>query len=375
MTKFSSIWGDLDVGKVDQAPAGDERKPEKEAPDDTKAKLAADEKEEEESKAKPDVEKDVDPPSSGDTPPEEEKEKADDEKEVLEFTEDDVSKAYTMLEDEGVLELTEEDEFEQTVAGLGDAVAATVRNKLAAEIAAIPPSVQQFYAHVMEGNDPSTFKAEKNLTWSEVDSSNEEVQKAGLKQMYLGQGMTEEEAAEEVDDVVAAGKLEKKSGIAIATLIKQDEKNSKAREAAKLEEEKLAAERRKEEVLGIEKTIDDADEYAGFKLDDKKKKEFKDYLFKVNPRTGKTQMQENMANEDRRLTVAFLDYVNYSKADLEKDVADKLTRNRAKKLTRYSDKNIGNTNSCKSVTTKVNKNGGKVKFPTIFGAQNIEVED
>ena len=153
----------------------------------------------------------------------------------------------------------------------------------------------------------------------------------------------------------------------------QDEKI--ARTELEKKNEQAALKQQKEEISKIEKTIDEADEYAGFKLDEKKKKAFKDYLFKVNPRTGKTQMQENMMNADRKLTVAFLDFVNYSKADLEKEVASGLTKDRKKKLARFTDKNVANVNGSKSVTTKTNTNRGKIKFPTIFGNTSIELED
>jgi hypothetical protein len=379
MTKFASIWGELSVGSVSpkeekEAPA---RKPLLDStPDGEEDKNGVDAEEDEKEKT----------PAAGPTPPpgtgeeeeeegEEEKEKGEPKGDVLTFTDDDIAKAYTMLLDEGVLDLTEEDEFEQSTRGIGDAVAATVRNKLKAEIASIPPTVQEYYAYVMEGNDPNDWKPTVAMSWADADHTDPEVQKAGLKKLYLGQGMTSEEADEEIADAIAADKLAKKSGIAIATLIAKEAEADVTRTATEKAAAAKAIETQKKDVLAIEKTIDDAPELAGFKLDDKKRQGFKDYLFKVNPRTGKTQMQMNMASDERRLTVAWLDYVNYSKADLEKEISDGLTRERKKKLARFTDKNLGGSNSSASVTTKIATNKGKVKFPTIFGSQSIETED
>jgi len=399
MTKFTSIWGDLTVGSVTPAPAGNEaaQAAASQAPAKAKNELDADDTSSVDNEEDDDIvatitpaaKKDGEEPEGGEGKPkdaaapegetneekaarEAEEQKA---KDVLTFSDDDIAKAYTMLLDEGVLELDEADEFEQSVSGIGDAVAATVRNKLKAEIAAIPPVVQDFYAFVMEGKDPKSWQVPTQMKWADADLTDVEVQKASLKALYLDQGMTEEDADEEIQDAIAADKLEKKAAIAVTALVKKDEELEAKKAKAEEAQRELEKKKQLKEIADIEKSIDDADEYAGFKLDEKKKQAFKDYLFKVNPRTGKTQLQENMANPDRKMTVAFLDFVNYTKADLEKEVADGLTRDRKKKLARFTDKNLGNKNSSQTVTTNVNKNKGKIKFPTIFGAQTIEIED
>lgn len=366
MAKFASIWGDLSVGSVTPAEGGDAGEEAKKAADEAAAKEAANAGEEEEEEEE-DIEKGLENPK---TPPEEEEEE-----EGIEFSEEDVSKAFTMLEDEGVLDLGEDDEFDASVTGLGDAVAATVRNKLAAEIAKIPPEVQQFYSHVMAGNDPEAFKIEKALKWEDVDDSDEEIQEKALRQLYINQGMTQEQVEEEIEDAKTNGKLEKKASAAITVLSKAQKDDEAAKAKAKEKAADEAEKERVKEIKALESTIDSTEEIAGFKLDDKKRKGFKDYLFKVNPRTGKTQMQENMASEDRKLQIAFLDFVNYTKADLSKEEASKLTTARKKKLSRYTDKSVKNKNNSATVKTKTDGNRGKIKFPSIFGNQTIEVED
>ncbi|KKL91503.1 hypothetical protein LCGC14_1894020, partial [marine sediment metagenome] len=109
---------------------------------------------------------------------------------------------------------------------------------------------------------------------------------------------------------------------------------------------------------------------------DKEKREaFKTYLFTPNKRTGQTQMQENMADEKRRMTIAFLDFVNYTKADLTKEEITKLTKKRKKKLVQFTDKNVENKNSSASVKTKTDAGKGKLIIPSIFGPKTIEIED
>ena len=82
-------------------------------------------------------------------------------------------------------------------------------------------------------------------------------------------------------------------------------------------------------------------------------------------------MQENMSSEDRRMNIAFLDFVDYTKADLKKEVQTEVTKTRKKKLTRYSDKGVRGSNSSKSVTTKTDVNKGKVVFPSMFSIDGV----
>jgi hypothetical protein len=101
---------------------------------------------------------------------------------------------------------------------------------------------------------------------------------------------------------------------------------------------------------------------------------FKDYLFKPAPRTGKTKMQENMADENRRLRIAFLDYMDYNKKDITKAITTDLTRTHRKKLTRFSSTGIKNKNGV-SIKARTDNKSGTIKFPTLFGNSEITVED
>ena len=371
MAKFETIWGELNVGSVTPAPEGEGKKPEDKKDLDKTVPNEELENEEEEEDIPKSKSEDVDPDKKGGTEEEEEDEDAP----RTEFDDDDVSKAFEMLEDEGVLELTDDDEFENSTSGLADAVAATVRNKLKAEIDSIPPVVQEFYSHVISGNDPSSFTINTPIVWADVDSQDEEIQKTAVLQLMKSQNMSDEDAQEELADIIELGKLEKRAGIAIEALAKTQETQIQAEQKAEAKRAEEAKKGREKEIKVIEETIDSSDELAGFKMDDKRRKAFKDYLFKVNPRSGKTQMQMNMADEDRRLKVAFMDFIEFTKADVEKEVATQLTKSRKKKLSRYSDRNVKSKNSSQSVVTKENKNKGKIKFPTIFGSSSIEVED
>lgn len=366
MAKFQSIWGEFDVRDENITPAPDAAAPavpaEKPAP---QAAAAGEEEEEEEEVENVQTQTAQSKPAAA---------KEEGEEEEYNFSEDDVSKAYTMLEEEGVLEISEDDEFEMSPRGLADAVAATVRNKMAAQIEAIPSTVQDYYAHIMEGKSPESFKPAAPINWLEYNSSTDEAKKVALREFYRRQGMAEDDIDEEIEDAEVSGKLEKKANIALSSLEAQQAEEEEAAAAAKAKQKADAERAREADIAELKGIIDKSTEIAGFELNEEKKKAFKDYLFKVNPRTGKTQMQENMADEDRRMTIAFLDFVNYSKADLTKEISSTLTKDRKKKLAKFTDKNAGNTNSSAVVKTKAQSNGSIV-FPSIFGTHKIEIED
>lgn len=380
MTKFSSIWGDLEVGSVTPASPPDDgkKKPEEEEEvQTTKTETEEEEEETEESAASGSESGEGSEEEEGSKEKPKDSDKGKGAEDTYEFTDDDVSKAYDILRTEGVLELNDDDleEIENTPQGIADAVAITVRNKMEKEFSAIPQEVRQFYEHMMQGKDPAEFQVQKAFSWEEADISDDNVKKSALKQLYLDQGMTEQDAEDEVEDVVGSDKYDLKAERAIEVLAKKEAKLKEAQAEQRRKEEKKVQEEQAREIKQIESLIDSADEMAGFKMTDKRKKGFKDYLFKINPRTGKTQMQENMSSEDRKLKIAFLDYVSYTKADLEKEVKNEVTKERKKKLSSYTDKNVSSTNSSRSVEPQKKGSKGSIKFPSIFGTQKIELED
>lgn len=369
MAKFPSFWGDIEVGS-EPAPAPEDKKVIPKAGEDPPK---------EDPKPNPDEEdptEDPTPPASNEDPEggEGDPPKGTEEPEGYEFQEDDVAKAYEMLLEEGVLQEDEDDDFDITPAGLADKVGSTVRQMFQKELDSIPPVVNDFYAHVIDGKDPSSFKPTVAVKWAEFATETEDAQKQALEIFYKGQKMSDADIAEEIEELAASGKLAKKADIAVTALAAQQVEHDKVTTARETKAKADAAKVREDEIKGIQDRIDSMDEMAGFSLDDKKKKAFKDYLFKANPRTGKTLMQENMASEERRMRIAFLDFMDYNKEDLEKSIKTDLTKTRRKRLTKYTDKNVKNRSGA-SVTTKTDGKKGKVKFPSIFGPSSIEVED
>ena len=244
------------------------------------------------------------------------------------------------------------------------------------QLANVPEPVKNLYAHLSAGKDLSEFQfAEGPTSWEDADVSDEDIARAALKQYLAGQGLSAEDIEDEIDDAIIADRLEKKASIAKKALVKKEKTDKQAevnaREARQKEDERIRA----QEIDDIKLKIKESDSFAGFKLNSAKKKEFEDHLFKRNKKTGKTQLESNMADQDRLLTIGFLDFMEYSKSDLEKEVKTELTKKRRKTLTKYTTKMPGNSNSSVAVQKKAGKNQGVIKFPSIFGGSTIETED
>jgi hypothetical protein len=386
MNKFASeMWGSMNIGgfKVEktaeeiaeEAKVAAQKKIDDDAAEEAASKKVdteEDEDDEEAIKAKA-----VEDAKEGKEDPAKKGKKEDEEEdEEIEFTEDDVNKAYTMLDEEGVLELTDEDEFEAGPKGLADAVAVTVQRKLKAEIAKIPAPVQEFYSHIVNGGKPGEFVySDNSIDYDKIDLDIEANQELVLKQHLVNQGLEPAEAQEEIDDSKASGKLETKSRRAIGILQKIDSAKKVADAKAIKDAEKADADRAKADRAALEKEIDEATEIAGFALNDKNRKKFKSYIYDVNPRTGKTQMQENMQNTSRIQRIAFMDFLDFNKEDFTKSIKTEVTKKRKKTLTRWSDKNVKNAAATASVTTKQNVNKGKIKIPDMWAQGSGEVED
>lgn len=359
---FNSFWGELSVDsesveKVDPPKKEDTPPANEEGQDDKK----------------PPVVENTPPNNDPETPPTGEQQETEEE---IEFTEDDAEKVFAVLEDEGVLDIGEEDEFDSSPKGIADMVATTVRNRVAKELQNIPPEVAEFYNHVKNGGSHKDFVPQNLETdWDNADLTDPDTQVLAMRRFFALQGLDGEEIQAEIDELVESGKIEARAEKASIALAKKQAKDAEAKAAADKAAADKNAEKAQKEIESINKTIDESDEIAGFKLDDKRRESFKNYLFKVNKRTGKTQMQENMADDDRRLKIAYLDFIDYAKEDLEAEVKTKLTRKRKKALSKHKDTNMSGGGR-QSVERQKKKNDvKKIAFPSIFGGENIEVED
>lgn len=365
---FKSIWGDMNIG----TPV----KPAENPPASTQSQISsqnsdADPEEEEEdddssnqnpnASVQTDVTASAAPASTATV-----------EDPVIEFSEEDAEKAFALLDAQGVLNIDDDEEFDATPEGIAGAVAASIRKGVEDSLANAPEAVKKLYLHLTSGNDESTFVfPDPPIKWADVDQEDEDVKKDAVEEFLRMQGLTDDEIEEELEDIISSDKLDKKASLAFKALEKRDEETE-----AKKAQQKSAAEQARikaveEEIKKVKEKISSIDEIAGFKMTDKRRAEFENYLFKVDKKTGLTQLQKNMQDEERKLKIAFLDFVEFNKEDIKTEVNTEVVTDRKRKLSRQTRRGVANTNS--SVTVAKDKNtSGKLVIPSIFSAPRTE---
>jgi len=266
------------------------------------------------------------------------------------------------------------DDVETTEDGVKDFIAETVRAKVIKELSSAPSEVVELYQHLQAGKDFSEFVPNSvSNDWTKVDLESEATQERTLREHLILQGLDSEDIEEEVADVKEAGTLAKRASTAQKALIKKQEADEQARDQAKAdreEEDRKAAAKEKDRISA---KIDSMDKISDFELDKDMKSKFKDFIYKKNPRTGLSKMEENFQDEERRLKIAFLDFVDYSKDDIEKKATTKVASKRRKQI-KERRSNLG-TNSRRSVTPSKSVPLKRLNTHPMFGGGSRDLED
>lgn len=172
---------------------------------------------------------------------------------------------------------------------------------------------------------------------SEMDPSDEYDAIDMLQKYYLETGFTEDEAADKLKQVKELGDLEKEAKVAQRYLGKQEAEREEL-ERKRQEEEEVSKQKQIEDYISsVKSEIDEMEEMSGFKLTNKMKKDFKDYLFKFD-KDGMTEAQKASKDPKRRLKLAFLDFVDYNKKDFEIKAKTELANEYTKKNSRFTSK-------------------------------------
>lgn len=247
-----------------------------------------------------------------------------------------------LLEAEGSLFIDPEKTYSNDVAGLAEMMrdnAVAQRAKIEAEFKGTPG----------EGDIPEKV-------FSDLDPEDGKQAEILYRQHLADTGYTDAEINDKVTDAVTNSTLTKEANIAKRVLSAKEDKavaNAEAAYQKSVEDNNASV---KEAVDSIKATIDSTDEISGFKLDEKEKSAFKDYLFKKGG-DGKTEAQR--ANtEERRLRVAYLDFKDYNKADIIIQAKTEVSKAFKKGTSRFSDPNASVKG--KSVAEKPDEKEGTI---------------
>lgn len=273
-------------------------------------------------------------PKEGEEQIDEPKKGEKEEKEVTksEEEEDELSKTFndiaSYLEDEELMFLEEDKTFDSTPEGFKKMLEEnfiSYKNKLEEEFKTKELTIR---------NEYEKSKAPKI---SEMDPSDEYDAIDMLQKYYLETGFTEDEAADKLKQVKELGDLEKEAKIAQRYLGKQELKKEELELKQREEEERYKQKQIEDYISAVKSEIDETEEMSGFKLTNKMKKDFKDYMFKFD-KDGMTEAQKASKDPKRRLKLAFLDFVDYNKKDFEIKAKTELANEYTKKNSRFTSK-------------------------------------
>ena len=309
MTKktVSSLWGDFDEVEDEVQETGEEQIPEVEVEkDEVEPEKSGEPKEETETK----VEKEE--PESTDADP-------------LAKTFDEIAEA---LEVEELLFLEDDKEYDASPEGF--------KSMLKDNMTAYQKKLDKEFEE-KEINIRKEYESKNKVRIADMDPSKEDQATEMLKSYYQETGFTEDEITDKLAEVKDLDSWEKEAKIAQRYLSKkekeQEELDSKAEEKAKVERETEVI----NYINSVKSQIDELEEISGFQMTTKLKKDFKNYLFEFD-KEGKTPAQKASTDPQRRLRLAFLDFMDFNKKDFEIKAKTELANEFTKKTSRFTSK-------------------------------------
>lgn len=244
--------------------------------------------------------------------------------------------------DEGLLEGYEED-MEDTPEAFQSMIEKTIekgvedyKNSFA------NPLSKQFLDYIENGGDPGQFmNMVSGPDYTKIDPDRVADSEAMQKQLLRDQLAAQGEDQNEIEDIIEAfensGQLEKQANRALGKLQKSQVKQREDAIEAQKQQAADIKKKNQERLEELETTINSAEEIGGFNLTKKSKKQFYDYMTKIDPKTGKTKLMADSQNEDKQLLMAYLYFNDFKFDKLEKKIASKETKSLAEKLGRHTD--------------------------------------
>lgn len=233
------------------------------------------------------------------------------------------------LDENGIADYDEEN-FEDSEAGLLAMVDKSVEKGVKAYKDNIPEDAKKFLEYLEAGGDPKQYVENSQSIpnyrgLSDDMLTKESVQKALVTDWMRLQGYSEEEISESLQDYEESGILEKQAKRIHPKLVgKQKEYEDNILNTQK-EEHQKQIEAHKEYIEGIKKSIDSAEDIAGIPITKKAKDEFFKYVTESN-KEGKTKLLQDIeADPDAQLKMAWFMYNKFDFSKIETKAKTKVS--------------------------------------------------
>jgi hypothetical protein len=265
-------------------------------------------------------------------------------KQEVEEIEDSVFKTIASeFSDKGLLSDLGED-FEDSEEGFAALIDKTVNEKVNEYKDSLPEVAKNFVDYVKAGGDPQHFvDAYAKIDYTRIDpdalSTNEAAQREIVYNQLAKEGYNADEIAEEIEDFIDGGILEKKAKRALSKMVQYQEKEQK--EVLERQKAEAAAYQEQQEkfMADLKEDILKRDDIAGFEFSGKKQKDnFYDYITKIDRKTGKTQLQlDNESDPEAQLKMAWFYFNKFNFSKVEKKAKTKAVSDLKSKLQKATD--------------------------------------
>lgn len=243
------------------------------------------------------------------------------------------------LADEGLLEIEENDKFESEK-DLAKGWKKSIEKEVTNWKQSYPEDAQKFLDFIEQGGRPADFHKHYygDASFEDFDISTEENQKYVVEESLRLEGYTDEEIADEVNDLIDLGKLEKKATTHLNKLRKVEKENKQMLLEAQKQYAKEQEAIRVKQWDEFKKGLFETESIAGFKFTPKMKQDTWEYMTKVDKKTGKTKYQlDAEESSNSRYMNAYLQMVKWDVKSLEQQVETKTVSKLKAKLANYTD--------------------------------------
>lgn len=240
---------------------------------------------------------------------------------IKEFTES--------LYKKGIIDFNSTDvSFENSEEGIETLINKTVENRINNWSNNLPDDYHKFLEFVEAGGQPKEFLNVYygNHSWNDFDISNDENQKAAVKESLRLAGEDPNDIEEIVTEWYDSGTLEKRAKSAITKLQKHEAaQKAEIVEITKQRDLQRQADERKQ-FESFKQELYSKDEIKGFKVSDKQKDKLWDFMT-VTDRSGKTGYDKALeSNKDAAYLFALQAMNNFDITKLEKQVETKVVK-------------------------------------------------
>lgn len=249
------------------------------------------------------------------------------------------------LDEEGILEYSNDlKDLEDNPELLAVSINKKIESGIDNYKESLPEVVADLVSFIELGGDPSKYLESlyRPIDPNELDLGQEADQELVVREYLKAQ----EFDAKDIDELIESYKdglvLEKQAKVASKKLesiySKQTEQLVKQQEAIVEENRKKST----EYIESIKSTINTSKSLAGLEIPDKEKKDFSEYLLKVNPKTNMTKYQEDLAQDyvKNSVELAYLKFKKYDFTKAKQEGKSDATKEMKNKIFKTNEKTI-----------------------------------